>query len=304
MKLYRYRLPLREPINLKGKNHRVREGLLLETEHGWADAAPLPGFSRETVGDVIAAVRTDPPFSLPSLRFAWESAQQEFSTVNVSVNALLFGDREAVLRAAGDLAVSECRAVKLKVGRATDVQDDAALVREVRNCLRADQTLRLDANRAWNLDRAIVFGRAVSDLDIEYIEEPTANPAWLEEFWQQTTCPYALDETLVETTDLQPFPHSAAFVVKPTLLGGFAEIERLTRFGKPLVFSACFESGVGVAHVARLAMRCSRDVPAGLDTYSRLADDVLRDRLDMSHWNLSIEGPVSVAQDKLEEVGG
>lgn len=302
MKLYRYRLPFREPIKLRSEDQCDREGLLIETPRGWGEAAPLPGFSRETLGDAIAALQTGPSFSLPSLRFAWESADEEISAVDVSINALLFGDRAKILQTARELAASKCRAVKLKVGRAVDPQDDAALVQEVRECLRADQALRLDANRAWNFDHAISFGLAVSGLAIEYIEEPVADPNRLEEFWQRTGCPYALDETLVETHDMEPFRHSAALVVKPTLLGGYTDIEPLRRHNKPLVFSACYESGVGIAHIARLVMRCGRDVPAGLDTYSRLADDVLRGRLDMCDWRLSIKGPLSVDRDKLEEI--
>ncbi len=51
-RLYRYHLPLSEPLQSKGTTLRHREGLLVELAGdggavGWGEAAPLPGFSRE-----------------------------------------------------------------------------------------------------------------------------------------------------------------------------------------------------------------------------------------------------------------
>src|SRR5918998_576723 len=56
LNLYRYDLPLVEPIKLKDVTLRSREGLLIrltdvEGEEGWGEAAALPGFSRETLED-------------------------------------------------------------------------------------------------------------------------------------------------------------------------------------------------------------------------------------------------------------
>ena len=50
--VYRYTLPLKEPLTLRGETFAEREGLLLRVEsdtgaHGWGEAAPLPGFSTE-----------------------------------------------------------------------------------------------------------------------------------------------------------------------------------------------------------------------------------------------------------------
>lgn len=57
-----YRLPLAEPVVWNGERRDHRDGLLLrlwddEGRAGWGDAAPLPGFSRETVGDAETALR-------------------------------------------------------------------------------------------------------------------------------------------------------------------------------------------------------------------------------------------------------
>lgn len=58
-RVYRYRLPLREPVVLGGHRHTDRSGLLLQLvaedgAEGWGEAAPLAGFSRETFEEARA----------------------------------------------------------------------------------------------------------------------------------------------------------------------------------------------------------------------------------------------------------
>ncbi len=60
--LFRYRLPLAAPLRLAGRTWTQREGLLLrltdaEGRAGWGEAAPLPGFSRETRAEAEAALQ-------------------------------------------------------------------------------------------------------------------------------------------------------------------------------------------------------------------------------------------------------
>ncbi|MCA9167745.1 MAG: hypothetical protein KDB23_08755, partial [Planctomycetales bacterium] len=93
---------------------------------------------------------------------------------------------------------------------------------------------------------------------------------------------YALDETLrddnhlaasansVQQVDrlLAEFPHAAAWIVKPTLDGSNLDaFVNAVASTPPLVFSACFESGVGLSHLASLAADFAPNIPAGLDTY-------------------------------------
>ena len=56
-----YTLPLTEPVTWGGPAHREREGFLLRLDAaggatGWGDAAPLPGFSRETLAETRRAL--------------------------------------------------------------------------------------------------------------------------------------------------------------------------------------------------------------------------------------------------------
>lgn len=172
----------------------------------------------------------------------------------------------------------------------------------LRKILRTDQTLRLDANRAWDWETAITFAKAISNLGadaVAYVEEPLREPERLEAFAAETQCMFALDETLLDDVPLTDYPSAAAFVVKPTLIGSIDRIEAMSQLGKPLVFSGCYESGVGTLQIARLAAKFSPDVPAGLDTWSRLADDVLGKPLDIRDWMLRIDGLPTVDAARL-----
>ena len=78
---------------------------------------------------------------------------------------------------------------------------------------------------------------AVVGAAIDFLEEPTGNPADFERLYANTGLPYALDETLRETIDLTPFPHAAGIVIKPTLMGSF---DRLSGGGRTCGSSCVF----------------------------------------------------------------
>jgi o-succinylbenzoate synthase len=330
-RLYRYRLPLTEPLQLKGTTLRHREGLLVELNGdgeaaGWGEAALLPGFSREGTGEVAAQLNQvaaammdraitadllDPhgPFAreldamglVPSARFGFELALWNLYAASsgetlpeiltarpretVSINALMSSPNHA-LEEARLARLSGYEAVKLKVG-SRGVEEDVELVRAVREALGDAVELRLDANRAWSVADAEEFARATAGLDLEYVEEPLADPAWLPSFVRDHRLPVALDESLVllEPEDLEEHGYARAVVLKPTLLGGISRTLRFARIasrhGLRSVISSAYETGVGTSALVALAAGLG-EAPAGLDTYRRLADDILRPRLELT----------------------
>ncbi|XP_056697055.1 protein PHYLLO, chloroplastic isoform X3 [Spinacia oleracea] len=62
------------------------------------------------------------------------------------------------------------RAVKVKVARRNDPREDAAVIKEIRRKIGAEIELRVDANRRWTYEKAIVFGSLVKDCGLQYIE--------------------------------------------------------------------------------------------------------------------------------------
>lgn len=298
--VHAYRLPLTAPVRLGVRTHAERRGVLLRLEDtsgavGWGDAAPLDGFSRETLAEahaaLAAAARTlaagDAVGPLPpSARFALDTAVADLAgTLRPAAGsdtlalAGLIVDGDAPAQAAR-LAGLGYRAVKLKVGRG-DVAADVARVRAVRAALPPEVALRLDANRAWTPAAARRFADGVAGVAIAFLEEPLADADGLEALTRDTGLPVALDESLADPGATVP-PWAAAVVLKPTVLGGAVRrlADEAAQRGAPAVLSAAFESGIGMRAVAALALATGAQ-PAGLDPYRWLASDVLSPRLPL-----------------------
>lgn len=266
-----YTLPLVEPVVWGGVSHAERRGALVRVETtagevGWGDAAPLPGFSVETLDESVAALgaaasaltgteiapaeafrpdsllhaRLDAAGLPSSARFGVDLALAEAAAQHGgrTLPQALAGDPAVVLPLAGlvldgslaeavRLAEAGYRTLKLKVGRAS-VDADAALVQAVRDAVGENVALRLDANRAWSPDDARRFAEAISGIGIEFIEEPLADASGLPELWLDTALPIALDETLQQRGGADALRGwAAAAVIKPTLVGGLAAALRL-----------------------------------------------------------------------------
>lgn len=335
----RYTLPLTEPVTWGGEAYRQREGWLLRLDSaeglsGWGDAAPLPGFSRETLGEAHHALEVlgealngqdiNPaqvllPFGAiaqgldamghpPSARFAFDLAladlAAQFSSrtipqvlhpdpaVTLPVNGLLMGDTESILADAERLTRSGYVALKLKVGRG-DLEAESYRVQALRQRVGPDVEVRLDANRAWTVEQAAAFARAIEGANVAYIEEPLADASGLPELWHDTGLAVAVDESVQEEGEAAIRGWAAAAILKPTLLGGLAATLRLALHARSVgvrpVLSATFESGVGLRGVAALAAATGAE-PAGLDTYRWLADDVLPHRLPLDRPCIDIPG--------------
>ena len=357
--LYGYNLPLTNPLTLKGKSFDRREGLLLRLEGtkgatGWGEAAPLPGFSSESLEDAIRelselaasmvgreinddsigadgtlARELDSMNLAPSVRFGFETAAWNVYAAThgvtlpevfsphartiVPVNGLLTGSPTEVLNEARRMRSAGYEAVKLKVG-GRSVEEEVGLVRAVREALGEDVSLRLDANQAWSFEEGSSFARGVWELGIEYIEEPLTDPAGLGEFARICSIPVALDESLAGMVPeaLEKHHYAGAVVLKPGLLGGVSRTLRLAaralEFGMRPVISSAYETGVGTAALVALAAGIGdEEIPAGLDTYRRLAEDMVEPRLRLPAPRLDVSETVAsgrgVVRSRLIHIG-
>jgi len=336
--VFRYRLALREPLRLAGQTLTHREGLLLRLTDrsgvcGWGEAAPLPGFSRETLeeaeAELVALCRSEElewKSTAPSVGFACRGfflnyTAQHFGHFGppelypgrarvLGVQALLAGDETAMLARARELreSAATCPVAKLKVG---DVDGAAAAERVARvaETLGPGWRLRLDANRAWDFPDALAFWNAVEGLPVDYVEEPLREWRRLPELRQRCGMPIALDESLREDKVPDPVLGCAmGWVYKPTMMHEDRLVEFLdnSECVGPVTTSACFESGVGLSMLAWDAFFVDPDNPAGLDTYHWLAEDVLEERLPLAPGEVDLEALAAAARRvdlrKLERV--
>ena len=238
----------------------------------------------------------------PSVRFGFELAVWNLFAVSsgrtlsevvtssprtvVPVNGLLMGSPAAVLEEARRMSEAGYSSIKLKVGART-VAEDVVLVRALSEELGEGISLRLDANRAWGYEEAREFAVGTAGVLFEYVEEPLADPALLPELVREFDVPVALDESLVgmEPEKVQE-SFAVAFVLKPTLLGGISRTLRAAGLAHRLsvtpVISSAYESGVGTAALVALAAGIAdRPVPAGLDPFRAMGEDVLHTSLNL-----------------------
>ncbi len=292
---------------------------------GWGDCAPLPGFSREslwgalkeidavsayvgsceirTFDDLAACSRTVEGLS-SSARFALESAvacaaaEEAGETAGqwllgasadrCEVNALATGAPDTWAEAARRAAAERYRVLKIKIGR-------SSLAREVESLTEAAAAapglrFRLDANRSWSVVAALAFAREVERLPVEYIEEPFAGAFAPPSDWPARPG-LARDESLWEIADPpDPQPPVVAWVLKPTLVGGLVRAIglalRARRAGCAAVWSAAYESGVGIRMLAELGGALGG--AAGIDTLRALEEDVLAPRIEIASGALDL----------------
>lgn len=280
MKVFEYTLPLVRPLALAGGVVLTeRCGILLhdpETD-GWGEAAPLPGFSPESLEDVREAVRReewDCP-DCPSLRFAVQCVQSAWEPPcgDVRCNGLWIPAAESVSDVVGRLRKWKDPVLKVKPGARPDLK----ALQEVA-VLRPDVRFRIDGNRQWTVPQTLKVAAGLPKEAIDYLEEPLQDPGEYEGLWSRFPVPVALDESLLQPggEHLAARPEVVALVVKPTFLGGENDwrpwVEAAESGGKTLVWSSCFESGVGLWHLARLA---AGGGAAGLDTGGWFREDLV-----------------------------
>lgn len=263
-----YELPFHREFRTAGGRFDNRKGLLLRFRAGgitaWGEAAPLPGFSRETLEEVTGrAQKLGPEIGEllageagrelvdnfyagnnvpPSLRFAldtlWtdlESRRRQIAPgellfgelrENIDLNAVLplQGDPEAALSLAGELAGGGFGTLKVKMS--ADPAGEIRLLREIRD-RHPDLKLRADANRGWDPDLAESTLGQLEEIGLEYCEEPIAEctPENLGRVRSAGRVPLALDETLAEPDfDHNLLQFTDFFILKPMVVGGLENL--------------------------------------------------------------------------------
>ncbi len=276
----RYTLPLRAPVRTAHGVLAERSGLIVRIEDvagrvGYGEAAPLPGFGRETVdadeaacralGDGLDAERLSGiPAELGCLRHALEEASRLDPRVPVHpylpVAALLPAGRAALAKVDG-LAEAGFRTFKWKVGVA-DAADEMALMDDLLARLPEGARLRLDANGAWDRRTTERWLSRCADYPVEHVEQPIAADArgaedLLMGIAGDYPTPVALDESLAGFGDLERWMQAGwpgVYVVKPSLIAGMdAALAALAKADAKVVFSSALETAVG----ARTALQAA-----------------------------------------------
>lgn len=294
---YEYSIPFKKPFVTSGQTFTARNGIMIQLQNNFGsalgEAAPLPGFSSETTSQVIQQIRAhikpiehffNHTFSLsdlkeflgkqslsPSLQFCLytlgtfalamqrKQSLQQILFINpadsIAINAVIDLAQQNVVPTAATYHRKGFKTIKLKAG--ADIQRLTVQLRRLRKAF-PKINIRIDANQSWSLEQALTIFKQLEPLEIEYFEEPLANPRadTLHELKSNTAIPIALDESLAQTFSL---PEAAAIadvlVIKPMVHGLCMDtLQKISRREKiKLVFTTSLEAGVGQLMTATLA---------------------------------------------------
>ncbi len=305
IQIRRMSLPLRSPMVTAHGAIAARDVVVLrlvdaEANVGHGEAAPLAGFTSETVDEAEQALHhwaDDPENPLPpTARAAVDGALLDLAAQAagrplhdllapgspgvVPVSALVGGITPAEAAGAARAAIdSGHRTVKVKVAAGPFEADLARLI-AVREVI-GDARLRIDANGGWTADEAPGHLARLADLDIEFVEEPVAGLDALAGVRATSPVPVAVDESISTPVDLdRAIATGSADVVilKPSALGGplitAAAAGTATDAGLTVVVTSLLEGSVGIRAAAHLASAIRALDPApGLATASLLVGD-------------------------------
>ncbi|MFU8802446.1 MAG: o-succinylbenzoate synthase [Bradymonadaceae bacterium] len=259
-------LNLSSPLSTSVGRIEERRVIVLKVEldvdgvasEGFGEAAPLPGWSIESLDDCVRALARVKPGrdiegllkglrSLPSLRFGLELAildamarrrgvplrevfgsppQQSTSGETVSLPLQYTLGSGAILETvqrAGWAVTRGYSALKLKIG-VLAFDEEVERIGAVRESL-PDVLLRLDANGAFDFRQALRFAQAVAPFRIDFIEEPLSQRAvdGLTRLARQSPVDIAADESCVPAEKCHHLIAGGTVpvvVLKPMALGG------------------------------------------------------------------------------------
>ncbi|MCA1802411.1 MAG: o-succinylbenzoate synthase [Rhodothermaceae bacterium] len=315
--LYQYSLPFRTPLKTANAFFPVREGLLIhcldqDRISVWAEASPLPGFSSESVSDIIqASEKLIESISkgknlidgIPSLSFAvdcilWkigrtgemkfspETTLKTFSPTprNIPVNtAIGIGDKQMALNKVNHYYNEGYRTFKFKVG--LDRALEESILTSVCNKY-PDISIRLDANRGWSLETALSILADWKQFNPEYCEEPVQGGIFEELSRIKTTTgvPVAADESVRDIGSARRLTEGKLadfLILKPSLIGNISDFLHICEMAQnseiQVVVTTALESAIGRSWVYALASMIDNGLAMGLATGDLFEYDIADD---------------------------
>lgn len=263
------------PMRVTFRGVVVREAVLLHGPLGWGEFAPFVEYDDVEAATWLAA-------GLEAGWTGWPTARRADVAINATVPAMAADGVAALLdRFAG------CDTVKVKVAEpGQSLADDLARVRAVRAHW-PHAAIRVDANAAWSLTEAVVALRALSEVGLQYAEQPCATVDELVELRaalerDHVHVPLAADESIRKADDPLRVARSGAIsvaVVKVAPLGGVAATlavaDQLAALGVRMVVSSALDTSVGIAAgLAAAGALPDEPLACGLGTVTFFTADV------------------------------
>jgi L-alanine-DL-glutamate epimerase-like enolase superfamily enzyme len=185
----------------------------------------------------------------------------------------------------------------LKTKAGSDMEEDLAMVRGVRDAVGGRLKLRVDPNRAYTPRQAAELARRLEEYDLEYLEqpipaEPLADAAWLR---RQTRTPIALNESVTDPASAWAILRAdAAAVVLPDTpqAGGIGPCVKIGHLceaaGVPCVMHCGHDLGPKTAAMVHVAAACPAYALANDSTYYGVESDITVEPLPVVRGRIAV----------------
>ncbi len=306
----KYELHFKRPASTSRGTYKNRAVWYLFLEEngktGIGECAPLPGLSAETPEEVeklLNEICANPTYfiehpeavkKVSSVRFALETALQDLQSggrqllfpsgftegkQGIPINGLVWmGEPDFMLQQIHEKLEAGFRCIKLKIG-SLDFEKELEILRSIRKKYDASQvTLRVDANGAFQPDKAIEKLQELAQFDLHSIEQPIAAGQWKEmaTVCKESPVPVALDEELIgihdknEKEKLLDTVRPKFIILKPSLHGGFSCCEEWIKLTENRDIgwwvTSYLESDVGLNAIAQWTFQQNAKGHQGLGT--------------------------------------
>jgi O-succinylbenzoate synthase len=274
-------LLFRQPAGTSRGVMKTRDVWYLFSGDKVGECAPLPGLSIDNLSEIEnkldeVCVNQDCDLSgFPSIKFALEMLQQERASFeDIPINGLIWmGKPEFMLNQINQKISEDWSCIKMKIG-AVDFEDELNLLRTIGD----NFELRVDANGAFNeLDVNEKLNR-LSKFNLHSIEQPIKSGQWdlLAQLCENSPIPIALDEELIplveeaDRIEMLDKVKPQYLVLKPSLLGGFAESEKWIALAEERNIgwwvTSALESNIGLNAIAQWVSKLDTVGYQGLGT--------------------------------------
>ncbi|ADB36087.1 mandelate racemase/muconate lactonizing enzyme family protein [Spirosoma linguale] len=293
--LYQYDIPLKAPIAISLGTIENARNILVEIQTdesitGWGEGSPFWMIVGETQASALAAaddmakllIGRDPldiegcltaitrylP-GHPTTRSAFDMALYDLAakTARMPLYQFLGGTKKTLVtdetiyintpeRMVEDaLRIQEKGAEAIKVKLGTNLRDDVARIKAIRNAIGDTTPIRTDANQGWDVVTATGVLRAIGDWNVQYCEQPIKRHdiAGLRQIRQKTTVPIMADESLFDSVDAIRLVREEAvdyFNIKLSKSGGIFDALKINAIGE----AAGIPCMIGCMSESRLAL--------------------------------------------------
>lgn len=270
IRAYRYDIPFRIPFRAGTLTFSQRSGILLSLAHqgvqAWSEAAPLPGYSQESLKEVIDLLQVDRrklteglltwPLERwqawmehaelpPSLMFALDGLRADLQAKlhgiplhrylnpqavdRIGINAVIGWTTPQQTYQHAEAALHKgFRTLKFKV---VDPTAQIALWTRLKNTY-PSLRIRFDANGGWSTAEAATYLELLAPLQPEYLEQPlpVGQERAMADLQAGAQFDLAADESLrsaQEGDQLLKLGAAKVWILKPSLMGSFLALQDL-----------------------------------------------------------------------------